>query len=171
MAEAFDRASKEAEQEYGTDIYNGQINNCQLGRDVTRLRKDHGTTEEFHEWILNNTHKRMVYGYCVKEPIANTNTTKSTVERFPQKGSRKFETRYVAVPKFGHQMRIPISEKTQGDAIKKAREYVEKHPDVIIDIMPKKVLVEGGGLVATVKYKPSSKEREGEYIFVGWAPE
>jgi len=170
MDDAFRRAQEEAKEEHGSDIYNGEINNCELGRDVTFKKKDFDETDHFHEWILNNTSKRLVYGYCTKDPIVNKNKTKTTVESFPQKGTRKFETRYVAVPKWGHNMRIHISEKTQTEAVKKARAYVEAHPDVVIDILVKKVLISGVGITSTIQYKKASNEREGSYVFVGFAP-
>jgi hypothetical protein len=173
MDDAFKNAQEEAAQEYGHQQgYSGAINCCELGRDVTRLRNDYDEEDHFQEWILNNTSKRLVYGYCTQDPIPNKNKTKSEVKNIPQKGTRKWETRYIAEPDWtGQTMSQHISEKTQGAAIKAARAYTEKNPGVVLKVKVTKILVEGGETCAEVRYKKSSTERDGRYTFVGYAPE
>lgn len=172
MQEAFHNAQADAEEEYGTDPYNGEINNCSLLRDVTNKQGEFDERDHFHEWIWKQTNKRDMYGYCTQKPITNNNKIKTVVTNHPQKGARKFETRYIAVNKWASaDNKYPgISEKTQTEAIKKARAYVEKNPRVSLSIEVIKVLVAGAKVCAEIKYKAASNERLGSYTFVGYAP-
>lgn len=175
MRDAFKNAQAEAQEEYGSDIYNGQINNCELIKDVTNRRSDFDEDDHMYEWIIGQTSKREVYGYCTQNPIANKNKTKTVVKNIPQKGTRKWETRYIAVAKYAHRepnnLMINISEKTQTEAIKKARAWVEKNPDYTLEIKITKVLIEGNTSCAEIRYKKASNERDGSYVFIGFAPE
>lgn len=160
--EAFKNAQEEAQAEYGhQEGYSGAINCCSL---VKTISKGDYTEEE----ILENTQKRDVWGYESINPIGNDMKTKSVVENFPQKGTRKWETVYNVVDWNGS---IIISERSQTEAIKKARTYVEKNQDRIVEVVIAKKLIEGKVICAQIRYKKSSKERIGEYIFIGWAPE
>lgn len=172
MQDAFNNACEEARREYGSDSYNGQINNCELIKDVTDKRSKFAEEDHFEEYILGQTNKRDVYGYCTQEPITNKNKTKTVVKNIPQKGTRKWETRYIAVAKYAHREPIiNISEKTQTEAIKKARAWVEKNPDYTLEIEITKVLTKGHTSCAEIQYKKASNERDGRYVFVGFAPE
>ena len=169
IQEAFNNAQEEAQEEYGSDSYNGQINNCQFMKDVTHKVGDFDEDDHLYEWIIGRANKREVYGYCTQDPITNHNKTKSEVKNIPQHGSRKWETRYVGV---GHYDDTEyVSAKTQTEAIKKARAHVEKNPGLRLKIKVTKVLTQGEQVCAEIKYKKSSKERLGSYTFVGWAPE
>jgi len=170
MQDAFNNACEEARRVYGSDSYNGQINNCELIKDVTDKRSKFAKEDHFEEYILGQTNKRDVYGYCTQNPITNKNKTKSVVHNIPQKGTRKWETRYVAEARYGDDY-IGISEKTQTEAIKKARAYVEKNPNVSLKIVITKTLIEGEIVCAKIDYKKASNERDGSYVFVGFAPE
>lgn len=167
MHEAFNNAQEEAEQEYGHDSYNGAINNCDLVRDVTSLAKSK-SRNELISWIIDNTSKREVMGFCIKEPKSNTNKIKSAVQRIAQKGTRKFETVYVAYEGLDKQL---CTGKTLGECIDKARDFVEKRgPGRDISIYIEKRLVKGNSKCAVIEYKPSKNEQTGTYIFAGWAP-
>jgi len=162
MREAFDNAVEEAEQEHGHEQgYSGAINCCRL---VKEVRKGQYSDDE----ILSHTDKREVWGYCSQEPIANTNKTKSVVKNYPQKGTRKWETKYVVVDGQGKEY---DSAKSQTEAIKKARGHVEKNSDLRLHVNITKTLVEGNSRCATITYKSSTKESEGTYVFIGLAPE
>ena len=169
MQNAFRNAQEEAREEYGNDSYNGQINNCELDGDVTHKRGEFKEDDFFHDWILDNTNKRDVKGYCVREPKGNKNKTKSVVTNYPQKGTRKWSTWYLIHNSWTDE--ILGGDASQTEAIKKARAYVEKHPNINIDVRITKKLDEGQIKVADVKYKKASDEREGLYTFIGWAPE
>lgn len=168
--EAFKNAQAEAKEEYGSDIYNGAINNCSFTRDVTSKRPTMHP-DELARWCIDNTGKREVMGWCVEQPKKNENKIKTSVERFAQKGSRKFETVYV-----GYELDYPedievCTGKTLGECIDKARAYVEKkgaNYEVRIDV--EKRLVQGNKKCAVVKYKKAAGEKEGTYKFAGWAP-
>jgi hypothetical protein len=170
MRDAFKNAQAEAQEQHGSDIYNGQINNCELIKDVTNRRSDFDEDDHMYEWIIGQTNKREVYGYCIQDPVTNKNKIKTVVHNIPQKGTRKWETRYVAQARYGDDY-IGISEKTQTEAIKKARAYVEKHPNASLKIVITKVLTEGETTCAKIDYKEASNERDGMYTFVGFAPE
>ena len=163
MREAFNNAVEEAEREHGHEQgYSGAINCCELVKTVKNgLFSDQD--------ILLNTEKREVWGYCTQEPITNQNKTKSAVENFPQKGTRKWETIYSIEDYHGEEI---ASAKSQTDAIKKARLMIEKEPQMRrLNIVITKKLIEGNTKCATVTYKSSNKERKGNYTFVGMAPE
>ena len=56
----------------------------------------------------------------------------------------------------------------KADAIKRARQICEKtKADVVIKIERK--LETGSPVTAKITYKKSSTEKDGEYIFYGWA--
>jgi len=171
MADAFRKLQIDAEEEYGNDSYNGEINNCSLLGDVSNQRHKFDEDDHFEEWIYNNKiSKRDAVGYCTQNPVANTNKIKTTVTNYPQKGTRKWETRYVAESLTSDKY-IGISEKSQTDAIKKARAYVEKHPEVRLRINITKVLVGAETKVAAIEYKKAGKESDGHYTFIALAPE
>ena len=168
MQEAFRNAQKEAEEEYGTDPYNGEINNCSLLKDVTNRQGEFNEIDYFHDWIWKQTNKRDMYGYCTQQPITNNNKIKTTVTNYTQKGARKWVTKYIALDKWEGN---PVCEaESQTECIKKARAYVEKHPNKRLEVQIQKTLVGGKNKVADIDYKAASKERMGSYTFVGYAP-
>lgn len=166
IQEAFRYAVEEAELEYGRDPYNGAINHCDLTKDVSHLKKTM-SLDKLHQYMVNNTSKRCVMGYCKEKPILNTNKTKSTVLNFPQKGTRKWQTIYQAIDWQG---KVYAEKKSQTECIKEARKFVEKNPNLSLDIVISKKLVDGRTKCASISYKSSKKERLGTYVFVGWAP-
>ena len=169
MSDAFQNACEEAREEYGNDSYNGQINNCQLAGDVTHKRGEFKEDDFFYDWILDNTDRRDVKGYCVRKPKHNTNKIQSVVTNYPQKGARKWVTKYIVIDKWkGHTVAEADS---QTAAIKKARDYVEADHHARAEVQIQKTLVGGKNKVADVEYKKAADEREGLYTFVGWAPE
>jgi len=110
---------------------------------------------------------------CLK-PIANEMKIKTEVTRFPNTGTRKWLTVYVAVPRYGasEYPRINIMEEKQADAIIKARAYVEKNPGCPLRVQIGKKLIgtKGGEVVAEISYKKSSKERDGRWDIIGCMP-
>ena len=110
---------------------------------------------------------------CVRQPIGNTMKIKTEVVRHPNKGARKWKTVYVAVPISQPTFPlIQIMEEKQADAIIRARAYIEKHPNIGFRIQIGKTLIgeKGEECVAEVKYKSSSKERDGIWEVYGSMP-
>jgi hypothetical protein len=169
MSDAFNRACEDAQEEYGNDSYNGQINNCQLAGDVTHKRGQFKEDDFFHEHILENVGKREVKGYCERKPKHNTNKIQSVVKNFPQKGTRKWITKYQAINSYTDE--VVAEDVSQTGCIKKGRDYVEVNPNVRLVIKITKQLVGGTRKVAEIQYKKASNEKNGLYTFVGWAPE
>jgi hypothetical protein len=64
--------------------------------------------------------------------------------------------------------RLISSHLTKGDAVKAARAYTEK-TEVPTNVLMEKILEKGKPIVATISYKKSSNEKEGKYVFYGWA--
>ena len=78
MKEAFRNAQKDAIYHYGNDPYNGQINNCDLGRDVTNdfefvlavsRDKIESAEIEFQKKWLDKTTNQEVVGYRKEKTI------------------------------------------------------------------------------------------------------
>jgi len=169
LKDAFNEAQKEAEDEYGTDSYNGEINNCVLVGDRTAQLKNK-SYDAIYEWVDDNLSKREVVGICLQKPVSNSNLIKSTVKNIPQKGARKWVTKYQARTKWGGQL-LNISENTQAEAVKKVRSYIEtKALAEPVQIFITKELEKGNVLCVEVNYKRSKKESSGRYIFAGIAP-
>ena len=60
---------------------------------------------------------------------------------------------------------------TKGEAVKKAREYTEKH-QISTHVVMEKGLEKGNDrAVARITYKKSSTEKLGRWVFFGWAAE
>ena len=173
--DAFNRAVETAEEELGTDPYNGGINHCELIADWT-YKYNGKNLNKLCEEIIRKCNKREVIGICLDKPVPNKSKTKSKVVNIPQKGTRKWETVYQAVT-MGYNRHlnawsdtVVVEGKTQAECVKKARAYVEKNKHVDLTIKISKRLVSGNVECAKVSYKKSKTEKEGRYLFVGMAP-
>ena len=165
--EAFKRAQAEAEAEHGRDPYNGEINNCSFIRDLSSKRPVMHP-DELVNYCLEKTSKREVMGWCESPPKGNENKIKTSVEKFPQQGSRQWKTVYVGKNVWTGEEAVRAD--TQTECITKARAYVEKNPDERLEIYVTKELVKGNGIAAIIRYKKAAGEKEGTYTFAGWAP-
>jgi hypothetical protein len=163
LQEAFRRLQKEDEREFGIDCYNGRWNNCQGVREVS--------AEEFDRRVKNYdiTKHEPAIAKCVRKPITNTNKIKTDVVKYPNHGTRKWRTVYVAVPYYDLDVYVNIKEEKQADAIAKARAFTEKTGTTLRIIIQKELVSEKRNpeLVAEIKYKKSSKERAGEWEIFG----
>jgi hypothetical protein len=166
IKEAFRNAQEEAQEEYGTDSYNGSINNCYLTKDVSSKRPTMHPTE-LYDYIIERVDKREVMGWCENAPKLNENKIKSQVKNFPQEGARKWVTVYQAIKPWSNE--VVAEDKTQTGCIKKARAYVERHKGSLEIIITKR-LESGKEKCATVSYKKAAGEKNGKYVFVGMAP-
>lgn len=146
--------------------YSGDFNTCSFDRDVTSMTKTK-SFREIDEYIIDECDKRSAWGYCMEEPVSNTNKIKSQVDVTPQKGTRKWETVYKAVTTWDQ--REIARDKSQTVCIKKARTYVESNPEVNVKVIIAKELIEGNSQCATITYKKATKEKLGLYKFIGWA--
>ena len=167
MSQAYDRACKDAEEEYGHQQgYSGTITTTDGFSDVTAEFKR--SKKDLNKFINDNIDKADKWGnclaICIDEPKSNKNKIKTQVEHIVSKGTKKWELSFVVTSRDG----TIGSKKTKGDAVKLAREYSEKH-QTRTSIHMEKVLVGGGSKVAEISYKASTNEKEGKYVFFGWA--
>ena len=169
--EVYRKLCEIAEEEYGhQDGYNGTISTTDGFRDETELYNK-SKFNDVSAYIYNrfDSHamsKRDCSAICVRQPIANKNKTKSQVEHIVTPGTKKWVLKYV-VQRGDH---VIGSWNTKGDAVKDARKYTEKH-QVPTSIVMKKYLEKGDNLVAKITYKKSPTERDGEWVFFGYAAE
>jgi hypothetical protein len=101
---------------------------------------------------------------CIQEPVENKNKTKSQVEHIVTPGTKKWVLKYVVS---GYDGEIS-SHDTKGAAVATARAYTEKYLSSTVIHMEKRI-EKSNAIVAKVKYKPSTTEREGRWVFFGWA--
>jgi hypothetical protein len=163
LQEAFKKLQEEDGYETGHEIYSGSWVNCQGIREVS--------AEIYDRMVENDEVTKFETGIakCITKPIGNTNTIKTEVKRIPNKGTRQWKTVYVAVPMYGYGDIVPvqIKEEKLQDAIDKARKYIEKHPDTPLQIKIAKELQQVDPLCAEIRYKKSSKERDGVWEICG----
>jgi hypothetical protein len=158
LQEAFKELQNEDESEYGQDIYSGRWNNCQGVREVSPSEFDKRYAES------DISKHEVAIAKCVQKPIGNTNKVKTQVTNYPNKGARKWVTKYVAET---WDRGIIVEEESQTEAIKKARLYVDKHPDVTLTVHITKKLVSSPTKVAVIGYKPAKNERDGVWEIFG----
>jgi hypothetical protein len=169
--EAYNRACEEAELEYGSqDGYNGTISTTHGFRDETEAyakSKFNDVSAYIRDrFDSHSMNKRDCSAICVVKPVGNKNKTKSQVEHIVTPGTKKWVLKYV-VQRGDH---VIGSWNTKGDAVKDARRYTEKH-QVSTSILIKKFLEKGDNLVAKITYKKATNERDGEWVFFGYAAE
>lgn len=171
--QAYKKACDIAEDEYGhQDGYNGTISTTHGFRDETEAYK-RSKFKDVSSYIRDrfDSHsmsKRDCSAICVVPPIANKNKTKSQVEHIVTPGTKKWVLYYIVYN--GYNDQIVASCSTKGEAVKKAREYTEKH-QTPTNICMEKGLEKGNRTVARITYKKAPTERDGEWIFFGYAAE
>jgi len=156
-----------AEREYGDDSYNGTISTVPGFRDITNEWKN--SKKDLNRFIdnkLNDANKYDCFCICTHNPVENKNKTKSQVEHIVTPGTKKWVLKYV-VYDFDNKLG---SYNTKGEAVKAARAYTEKTQKRTSIVMEKK-LEKGGSEVAKITYKTSTTEKDGEYVFFGYAAE
>jgi hypothetical protein len=89
------------------------------------------------------------------------------VEHIVTPGTKKWILKYCV---YENSTLLISSHLTKGDAVKSARAYTEKR-QIPTFIAMEKVLEKGGSMVAKITYKKSPTERNGEWIFFGYAAE
>ena len=180
VEEAYRRACEIAEDECGhQDGYNGTISTTHSFRDETETYKKSkffntsgGLSDDVSAYIYNrfdshSMNKRDCSAICVRQPVGNKNKTKSQVEHVVTPGTKKWVLKYVV---YDDGLRMITSCDTKGEAVTKARAYTEKHQSSTYICMEKS-LDKGNKTVARITYKKSPTERDGEWIFFGYAAE
>ena len=155
LKSAFAELQREEREEYGDDIYSG---GWHLASGVRELKSREGDIEDYEP----SKHEDAV-AVCVCPPKLNKNKIKTTVENFPQKGTRKWETVYKVRDWEGCYL---AKDKSQTGAIKKARALIDKDPNLRLEVYIGKELV-GATKVAKISYKPSTNEKDGRWHIKG----
>lgn len=166
--EAYRNAVDDANYEYGhQEGYSGAINATPGFRDATKKYMSSGLPKyNFIEKRLDELTKfDGAECICIREPKLNKNKVRSQVEHIVTPGTKKWVLRYVV---YNNEDQFIASCTTKGEAVKKAREYTEKHQRST-NVCMEKSLEKGNRAVAKITYKKSANEQEGEWEFYGWA--
>jgi hypothetical protein len=163
----FTRLQDAAQREYGDDIYNGTISTVPGFRDLTEeWKKSKKDVNRFIEDRLDDAGKYDCFAICTHQPVTNKNKVKTQVEHSVEKGTKKWILKYAV---YAHDNYVGAYN-TKGDAVKAARVYTEKTQRRTSVSMEKK-LEKGSTHVATITYKTSADEKDGQWIFFGYAAE
>ena len=170
--EVYRKLCEIAEEEYGhQDGYNGTISTTHSFRDETEAYKKskfNDTSAYIHNRFDSHTmNKRDCSAICVRQPVGNKNKTKSQVEHVVTPGTKKWVLQYTVENYNGDTLSAHL---TKGDAVKIARYHTEKTQQAT-KIKMRKVIEKGDPLVARITYKKATNERDGEWIFFGYAAE
>jgi hypothetical protein len=170
VQDAYNEAVERAEDEYGHQQgYSGQINSSAGFRDVTKEWKNSKKSmSQYMDEAMDRLSKHQgAQAICLEEPRENKNKTKSQVEHIVTPGTKKWVLTYIV---YQGESRI-ASAVTKGDAVKRARAYSEKHQCTTTIKMERTLNNASHALVAKVTYKRASDEKDGRWIFFGWASE
>jgi len=168
--EAYTKACERAEDEYGhQDGYNGTISTTHGFRDETEA---YGKSkfDDTYAYIRNRFETMNKYdcsAICVRQPVPNKNKTKSQVEHIVTPGTKKWILKYFVYSGYDTFIGAYL---TKGEAVTKARSHTEKTIESTYITM-EKVLDKSNKTVAKITYKKSPTERDGEWIFFGYAAE
>ena len=168
LGEAYEKAYEDAVEEMGhQEGYSGDINSTVHVLDKTEeFKRSKKFIRNFIEESFEVIPKHTCWAVCIVEPILNSNKVKTKVDNIVTTGTKKWILKHKVIDRAGN---IIFSENTKGEAIQKAKGYVEKH-QCTLSVHLSKELSEGDTKVATVSYKRSATERDGTWIFFGVAP-
>lgn len=170
VRDAYNRAVEYAEETYGhQEGYSGEINSSAGFRDVTKEWKASKLSiEAYMEKELDRLTKHQgAQAICIEEPRANTNKIKTQVEHIVTPGTKKWVLKYVVTALDRFEGVIGAYD-TKGEAVTAARAYTEKHQYSTRVHMEKRI-EKANHVVAKITYKKSSDEKEGKWLFFGWA--
>lgn len=168
VKEAYSRAVEDAIEEYGhQEGYSGAINATPGFKDVTKEFKASGKNmmqyiEEQLDKLSKHDGARAV---CMEEPKTNSNKIKTQVEHVVVPGTKKWLLMYVI---YHHDNKITAAP-TKAEAVKYARQYSEAHQCTTMIRMERILEKKDHSLVAKVTYKKAADEKDGRWIFFGWA--
>lgn len=168
VKEAYDNAVDRAEREYGhQEGYSGAINSSAGYRDVTD--KWNASKKDLDRYIRERmevlTKFNGAEAICVEKPVTNNNKIKTQVDHIVEKGTKKWVLKFVA--KSDYKGTIG-SYKTKGEAVSAARKYTEQSGNSSYVEMHKE-LEKGSTVTARINYKKATNEKDGRWIFYGWA--
>ena len=167
--QVFSKLQESAEREYGDDCYNGTISTVPGFRDITNEWKNSKKDlDRFISAKLDDANKYDCFCICTNPPVANNNKTKTQVEHVVTKGTKKWVLLYTVYEAWSG--RFIASFDNKGDAVKRAREVSEKQ-QAEVHVKIEKKLDKGTPLTAKVTYKKSNKEKDGRWVFFGYAAE
>lgn len=165
--DVFTRLQDAAQREYGDDCYNGTISTVPGFSDITNEWKS--SKKDLSRFIrekFENANKYDCFAICTHQPVVNNNKIKTQVEHIVEKGTKKWVLKYSV---YAHDNYVGAFD-TKGDAVKAARAYTEKTFRPTSISMEKK-LEKGSSEVAKITYKKSSEEKDGQWVFFGYASE
>lgn len=171
MSEAYSDACADAIAENGhQDGYNGTISTTSGFKDMTSEYKSSGLS--VNEYINKNIDKCQkwgnAWGICIEKPKGNTNKVKSQVKHIVTKGTKKWVTKYVVTTGWRETSEIG-AEITKGKAVTLARKHTEKTQQSTYIHLEKRLI--GDNKVAEISYKKATTEKDGKFVFFGWAAE
>ena len=169
LSDAYNSAVEDAEDEYGHDPYNGTISTTTGFRVLDKTSDYKASGKSLNEYIdiqSDEIDKRQCAAICLEEPKINTNKVKSKVEHIVTPGTKKWTLKYVVYCIDGPIGHYP----TKGEAIVAARAHTEKYLSSTT-IQMEKFIEKGTATVAKITYKRSTNEKDGKWIFFGWAAE
>ena len=111
--------------------------------------------------------KRDCSAICVLKPVGNKNKTKSQVEHVVTPGTKKWILKYFV---YSGRDRFIDAYLTKGEAVSKARAHTEKTQEST-HVTMEKILDRANKTVAKITYKKATNERDGEWVFFGYAAE
>ena len=165
--DVFTKLQDAATREYGDDSYNGTISTVPGFHDITNeWKSSKKDLDRFISDKLENANKYDCFCICTNPPVENKNKTKSQVEHIVTPGTKKWVLKYVVRCR-DHYVG---GWATKGDAVKDARRYTEAN-QASTTISMEKYLDKGNSQVARVTYKRSITEKDGHYVFFGYAAE
>lgn len=168
VIDAYKNAVDDANEEYGhQEGYSGAINSSGGFSDITKGFK--ASKKSLSQFIDEQLEKLTKFNgaraICIEEPRSNDNKIKTQVEHIVTPGTKKWVLMYVVYCGGDRVMSAP----TKGEAVKLARQYSEKNQCTTMIKMERVLEKKDHALVAKVTYKKSSTERDGKWIFFGWA--
>jgi len=170
--EVYRKLCEIAEEEYGhQEGYNGTISTTHSFRDETEAYNK-SKFKDVSAYIYNrfDSHsmgKRDCSVICVRQPVGNKNKTKSQVEHIVTPGTKKWILKYFV---YSGRDTFIGAYLTKGEAVTKARAHTEKTQESTYITM-EKILDKANKTVAKITYKKSTTERDGEWVFFGYAAE
>jgi hypothetical protein len=166
--DAYNRAVEIAEDEYGhQEGYSGAINSSPGCRDITKeFKASKKNMDKFINEQMDKLSKHNgAQAICIEEPKTNSNKIKTQVEHVVTPGTKKWVLTYIV----HHGDSRIASAVTKADAVKRARDYSEKNQCTTTIKMERCLNNASHALVAKVTYKKASDEKDGKWVFFGWA--
>jgi hypothetical protein len=171
-SEVYRKLCEIAEDEYGhQEGYNGTISTTNGFRDETEAYNK-SKFNDVYAYIRDRFDSHGMNKYdcsaiCVRQPVGNNNKIKTQVEHVVTPGTKKWILKYFV---YSGRDTFIGAYLTKGEAVTKARAHTEKTTESTYITM-EKVLDKANKTVAKITYKKATNERDGEWVFFGYAAE